>query len=168
VYLSTYAWVLCELGQQPEVCIEGSYNPRVEHGVDALHGPTVDVTPLRIETSGCQTLRELIRRTQQVVTEGYDQSIVPDRFATVPPELRGTIFNFVPAAFSKPTEIPGLTMKVSQQPIRQFSRNWELNMIIAELPAATYLNILCNSLLYPPETARQIADRCIAVLTSAE
>ena len=163
VYLAALIWLYHRLSGQNDISIENLYNPRAEHGVEQMQGPTAALLITRLDVSGCRTLRDLIGLTDQAVAEAFHHCPIPNYYRTVPSNLHRAFFNYIPVE-RRELDISGLKVTPASRPMPLFKRHWDVQLRIDDEARRTVIKWIVNAQLFRQETIRTLSDRYLELL----
>ena len=137
VYLAALIRLLHRETGQTDICIEAATDLRRAHPkFEHVQGMLLSWMPYRVNVAGCATLRELVRRTEQVVAEADEHVLIDDYYRLVPHTVRRVVFNYVPATASPPIVVDKLQIVPRRQPFTRWYRPWDLQVNLFETPGA--------------------------------
>jgi hypothetical protein len=163
VYLATLLRLLEELAQQQDIVIETVFDGRSDRRVAPILGPIATWTTARFDLSSCRTWRDTLPLVTRTLQDVFQHSVMPERFATVPPQLRGTCFNYLPNLDVGMT-VGDLAVSGVDRPFPLYKRHWDLILLVFD---STRGGLLCwtgNQHLWRRETIEQLAQRYVAML----
>ena len=103
VYLAALILLLHRRTGQADICIEAAVNTRPKHpGFERVQGLFLTWMLCRIDVSGCTTLREVVRKTEDAVAAADRHFIIDDYYRLVPHTVRRVVFNYVSALEPEP------------------------------------------------------------------
>ena len=165
LYLATHLMLLRELAGQDDICIENVYNPAVEQHGESAQGAMSSWTIMRFGLSAARTDRDVIATTRQAMHDAYEHSLIPDYFATVPRELRGVTFNYLPAAlFNRKVTAGDVTASPLRRPFPSYKRHWHLMLFVVDSTRRGTVCMTGNQRLWQSGTIEQLARRYVAML----
>jgi hypothetical protein len=161
VYLAALLGLFQELSHQDDLCIETVHNPRADHRAEQIMGPLATWTMMRCDLSSSSTLREIALAAKAGMQAAFDHSLAPHQFSTIPAELRGTCFNYVPAAMAyRSIRSDGVTANLlTTRPAPRYKRHWRLMLLIFDSTRGGELNWTGNQNLWRRETIEELAQR---------
>jgi len=165
LYLATHLELLRELAGQDDICIENVYNPSVDHHGEIAQGAMSSWTIMRFDLSAARTLRDVVATTRQAMQDAYEHSLIPDYFATVPRELRGATFNYLPAAlFNRKVTAGDIAATPLRRPFPRYKRHWQLMLFVVDSTRGGTVCMTGNQALWHRATIEQLARRYLAML----
>jgi iturin family lipopeptide synthetase A len=163
VYLAAYLRVLHELAHQDDLLVETVYDPRADGSIEQVLGPIATWTYMRFDLAAARTTGDVLAIARQGMREAMEHSLIPDQFTTVPSELRGTCFNYVPV--NSPTSKYGdITVSRLPYPFPLFKRHWQLMLLVVDSSRGGLLNWTGNQRLWRRETIVDCARRYLGEL----
>ena len=159
--LACFAILLFRYAQQTDIII-GSPVANRRPETEPLIGPFSGPIALRLDLSGNPTLRDVIRRANDVFMEALDHADLP--FETLLGQIRvqrthgrSLFFQFYflyQTAFLQPRELPGVT--VDPMPAFSVGTPFELQLAMIERPDGVRANVEYNSDLFNPATIKHV------------
>jgi long-chain acyl-CoA synthetase len=169
VYMTALGWLFHERSGQDDLCIQTTYNARGSDRVlDAIQGPIVAWTLMRLRYGGGPTFRELIGRTKQIVESALDHGLIHDYYQRVPHGLRRAVFNYLPiSVLGTDLRASDLVVIRQQQTFPRWKRTWDLHLTLLDLPDRTTWVWTGFEQLFRRETVSALLQRYIEILVHA-
>src|SRR5690606_2322615 len=133
-----------------------------------LHGPAATWKVIRLDLVGCDSVRDLVARTNRSFFDVAELGVLPDFFDVVPHTLRRMVFNYLPPSPTvDSTPIEGLTIHVKRRAFRKWLRPWDLHLTMKDMDDRSLVFWTGNEALFSRAKVEALLEEYFDILARA-
>ncbi|HKI01528.1 MAG TPA: HAD-IIIC family phosphatase, partial [Thermoanaerobaculia bacterium] len=169
--LAAYAVLLQRLSGRDDLVIGSASANRGRPELRRLVGPVINGLVLRVDLSGDPTFLELLARVHQMVLEAHAhqdlpfekivESVRPERDPAYSPIFQTA---FLLQGFPVPRRLPGVDLEILS--LDRGDARFDLSLVVSEEPEGLAGELQYATSLFEPETAGEIVESYLGVLTA--